>query len=119
MKIADPTELNAVQWFENGDHPEDSCRTIYSSGMYPDLPHYLPEGTPFLSEGKVVRRYRDPYIPGTNVCGHCENTLHYHGWIDESAGGRTVCPGDYVVELGGEHFPMKPELYEALIAERV
>lgn len=115
MKIVDPTELNAVQWFKNGDHPDDNTRTIHPEDVSPE---YRPD-EPFLSEGKVVRYYRDPYIPGTNVCGHCENTLHYHGWIDEREGGSTVCPGDYVVELGGEHFAMKPELYEALIAERL
>ena len=109
MKIADPTELNAVQWFKNGDHPDDRQWWV----THPDT------GEQFLSEGKVVRYYRDPYIPGTNVCAHCENTMHSHGWIDEFPGGRTVCPGDYVVEVGGEHFPMKPDLYEALIAERV
>lgn len=86
-----PVEVEATQWFKNGDHPEDGD----------------PE-----TEGKVVRYYRHPAVPGTNVCEQCGKTMHDHGWIDTLEGGHVVCPGDYVITgVAGEHYPCKPEIF--------
>lgn len=93
--------VDAVQWFKNGDHPEDAC-----CGMDE-------RGNPFQEEGHVVRYFRRPDVPGIQICPHCEHDMHVHGWIDASD--RTVCPGDWVIrdELG-EYFPMKPFAFVAI-----
>lgn len=80
--------VEAIQWFENGDHPED-----------------FPAGAPALCpfEGRVVRYFRYPGVEGTDTC-HCGHTFHVHGWIDDDYNGRMVCPGDWIVTDGsGDH----------------
>lgn len=71
-------EMDACQWFKNGDHPNDK------TGQADE-------------EGKVVRRFRHPDVSGEAVCSHCGHRAHDHGWIDTSDGGQSVCPGDWVV----------------------
>jgi len=78
------------RWRKNGDHPADDCEMIYPGS---DCQH-----KPFLSEGKVVRRFRDPRHSGTEPCLLCGKPLHVHGWIDSGGEGQKVCPGDFVVE---------------------
>lgn len=56
QKIYEPVE--AHQWFKNGDHPED--------------------GDP-SQEGRVVRRYRNPDVPGESVCTTCGHKMNDHG----------------------------------------
>lgn len=84
----------AFQWFRNGDHPDDDCHMIT-----PD-PSSLTQFAPFLSEGKVVRYFRRPDIPGTGTCPRCDATMHDHGWIDQGPDGITVCPGDWIAPDG-------------------
>ena len=85
--------VEAVRWFKNGDHPDDACGTYIDSC-----------GKPFHGEGHVVRYYR---APGTMhvLCPKCNNTMHYHGWIDgtlwlgtgpQREQGQTVCPGNWI-----------------------
>ena len=90
--------IEAHQWFQNGDHPEDHC----DKG----------------SEGKVVRRYRRPDIPGEDRCGQCKSLYHAHGWIDTGDGGWVVCPGDWIVTDGGGYFPNRSDTF-LKIYERV
>jgi hypothetical protein len=98
-----PIVIEATQWFKNGDHPEDNCEELFSQ-----------EIGGFLSEGKIVRRFRHPENPGYTLCKHCGNILHSHGWIDTLEGGHNVCPGDYIItSIKGEHYPCKPEIFEA------
>lgn len=85
----------AVQWFKNGDHPEDDCfRPFEDTGKTPIEPR----------EGKVVRYFRRPDVDGQSVCERCGQIMNNHGWIDD---GNTidsltvVCPGDWVIEGGG------------------
>jgi len=80
--------VDSHKWFTNGDHPEDGCKLIDSTDG----------GEPFLSEGKVVRRFRNPEVPGDTLCPHCYMFFHMHGWIDKQAGGQMVCPGDVIVK---------------------
>jgi len=77
--------MNAIQWFSNGDHPDDD--TVELTDEF---------GRPFLSEGKVVRYYRHPTFCGVSHCPKCEKTLHVHGWIDNGGNGQVVCPGDII-----------------------
>lgn len=98
-----PVVIEATQWFENGDHPLDDTRTVYGS-----------VGEPFLSEGKVVRYYRDPGVFGMSRCKHCGDIMHNHGWIDTLEGGHIVCPGDWIITgIKGEHYPCKPDIFDA------
>ena len=81
-----PYEVEAIQWFKNGDHPDDNC------------PDYRDEeGKPFQGEGKVVRYFRHPDVDGSSICPKCGNTMHNHGWLDSGRDGKTVCPGDWIV----------------------
>lgn len=98
-----PVVIEAVQWFKNGDHPEDACETFIGS-----------DGEPFQGEGQVVRYFRHPDVSGENVCQHCGNTMHSHGWIDTLEGGHNVCPGDFIITgIQGEKYPCKPDIFSA------
>lgn len=98
-----PVEIEATQWFENGDHPEDDCRVIDREGP-----------TLMRTEGKVVRYYRDPARPGDSACPHCGQPYRAHGWIDTLEGGHVVCPGDWIITgVKGERYPCKPDIFAA------
>lgn len=100
-----PIVVEAVQWHENGDHPEDICVMVDG---YP----------PHLSEGKVVRRYRTPDLDGYKPCRNCGERMDEHGWIDTLEGGHIVCPGDWIITgVVGEKYPCKPEVFEAIYEE--
>ena len=74
-----PVEVDAVQWFKNGDHPNDG---------------------PPENEGRVVRYHRLPYQPPSWKCTSCGERMRKHGWIDQpedSPGDNVVCPSDWVV----------------------
>ena len=104
-----PTTIEATQWFKNGDHPQDNCELIrVVDGI---------EVTPFLSGGKVVRRFRHPQVSGTRVCLHCGFFMDVHGWIDEKTGGHIVCPGDWVITgletlEGWRYYPCHADEFE-------
>jgi len=96
-----PIVILAVQWFKNSDHPEDACETFTGS-----------DG-PLQGEGKIVRYFRHPEVPGANFCNYCQKTMHHHGWIDTLEGGHIVCPGDWIITgVNGERYPCKPDIFE-------
>lgn len=98
-----PVVIDATQWFENGDHPNDGDEW-FTSGPF--------LGT--LKEGKLVRYFRRPDVDGQSECRHCGKIMHVHGWIDTLEGGHIVCPGDFVITgVQGEHYPCKPDIFEA------
>lgn len=87
-----PVEIEATQWFKNGDHPQDG-----------DL----------RSEGRVVRYFRHPEVRGNKPCQHCGRVMNDHGWIDTLEGGHVVCPGDWVITgVAGERYPCKDEIFK-------
>lgn len=97
-----PVEIEATQWFKNGDHPKDEIEMIALDGRH----------EPFPSEGNVVRYYRHPSDAGTRHCEHCKRTMHVHGWIDTLEGGHIVCPGDWIITgVSGETYPCKPGIF--------
>ena len=106
-------EVEAVRWRRNGDHPADDCRMIA-----PD-PRSSTQFAPFLSEGEVVRYYRNPADDGQRECGDCARIMHDHGWIDQGLRGRVVCPGDWVVSLSLvtpgliAYFPVAADVFSA------
>lgn len=98
-----PVVIEATQWFSNGDHPADDCRTVTP------VPG---DGEPYLSEGKVVRYYRSPKLDGQHTCRHCGQIMRNHGWIDTLAGGHIACPGDWIITgVNGEIYPTAEELH--------
>lgn len=98
-----PVIIEATQWFKNGDHPDDACKTIASSN-----------GPPLQSEGHVVRYYRHPNDLASRLCQHCNLRMHEHGWIDTLEGGHIVCPGDFVITgVQNERYPCKPTIFAA------
>ena len=97
-----PVEIDATQWFKNGDHPADRC-------------YYIDDKSPerFLSEGKVVRYYRRPDDLGSRPCEKCSITMHNHGWIDTLEGGHIVCPGDWIITgVKNERYPCKDDIFK-------
>ena len=96
-----PVVIEATQWFKNGDHPNDECVQINPPN-------------PAITEGKVVRYFRDPFVAPEKICGHCSVRIHDHGWIDTLEGGYVVCVGDWIITgVEGEHYPCKPSIFEA------
>lgn len=109
-----PVVIEATQWFKNGDHPMDYSAP-YSGFQAGQNVEYPPEFRKANSwEGKVVRYFRHPNVPGDERCGHCNQIMHNHGWIDTLEGGHIVCPGDWIITgVQGEHYPCKPDIFEA------
>lgn len=104
-----PVEVEATQWFKNGDHPEDGVYGVY--GVYEsDVP---------APEGAVVRYFRDPGKDSHDVCTQCHRIWHKHGWIDTLEGGLIVCPGDWIITgVKNEKYPCNPDIF-ALTYEEV
>ncbi|HDZ20081.1 MAG TPA: hypothetical protein ENH78_02155 [Phycisphaerae bacterium] len=98
-----PVEIEASQWFKNGDHPKDDVyRKFEDTGEVPTEPR----------EGKIVRYWRRPGHGGEVACRHCGRQMHDHGWIDTLEGGHTVCPGDWIITgVKGELYPVKDEIF--------
>ncbi len=109
-----PVVIEATQWFKNGDHPLDyvNDRDGFADGVLRTFPAEYAKTHEW--EGEVVRRYRDPTVLGETPCKHCGQIMHVHGWIDTLEGGHITCPGDWVITgVKGEHYPCKPDIFEA------
>lgn len=108
-----PVVVEASQWFKNGDHPLDYTKTIAEpfAEREPVTPEYRKANN---WEGDVVRYYRLPVCDGELLCQNCGVRMHCHGWIDTLEGGHIVCPGDWIITgIKGEHYPCKPDIFEA------
>lgn len=101
-----PIEIEAIQWFENGDHPMDYKLTPQAEREYSVTLGKLEKW-----EGKIIRRYRHPGIPGNDLCEQCGAPYRVHGWIDNR--GFRVCPGDWIITgVHGEFYPCSPAIFE-------
>ena len=100
-----PVVIEATQWWQNGDHPEDAATEVADGN------------SKIVREGKVVRYFRRPDIRGESPCVSatpCRFTMHDHGWIDTLEGGHNVCPGDWIITgVRGERYPCKPDIFAA------
>lgn len=98
-----PIVIEAIQWWKNGDHPNDNVfRPYEDTGEIPTEPR----------EGAIVRYYRNPIGDGNEFCQYCKNVMHIHGWIDTLEGGHIVCPADFIITgIKGEHYPCKPDIF--------
>ena len=93
--------IDAIQWFKNGDHPEDNCVDLISM-----------KGEKFKTEGLVVRYFRHPDISGESECLKCGHTMHVHGWVGTLESCHCVCPGDFIIkDANGEFYPCKPDIF--------
>jgi hypothetical protein len=102
-------EIEATQWYRNGDHPKDDCTVIKLNDKF------------IKTEGKIVRYFRHPQFPGESICQECHLMMSEHGWIDqpEEYGQSRVCPGDYVIDLvTGYYVVSSPQVFLRLM-ERV
>lgn len=116
--------IEATQWFQNGDHPQDDCVPVRRRGLWDSsldirtqtgelVPDPVTGAPSFLCEGRIVRYFRHPGISGEKVCPLCGNTMHNHGWIDQE-NDITVCPGDWIITgIKGEFYPCKPDIFAA------
>ena len=106
-----PVVIEATQWFQNGDHPDDACYLISPTGRDYQYAH---NPAPFMSEGKVVRYFRRPDVPADRICKECGGFMQVHGWIDTKEGGHIVCPSDWIITgVKGERYPCKPDIFAA------
>jgi hypothetical protein len=93
--------IEATQWFENGDHPDDESVT--------------PEGSSELSEGKVVQHFRSEDVEPNAYCPQCGNRMHRHGVLVGASEGEFVCPGDYIVtDKDGLYYRVSRGEFEAI-----
>ncbi len=109
-----PVVIEATQWFKNGDHPMDyaSARSGLDGDVVREFTGEYAKTNDW--EGEVVRYYRTPDLDGQTKCKHCGNVMHDHGWIDTLEGGHIVCPADWIITgVKGEHYPCKPDIFEA------
>lgn len=98
-----PIVVDAIQWFKNGDHPEDNCDTLIINGK------------PVLNDGEIVRRYYGVYAEHIGKCLECHRAYNDHGKVDTGEDVVKVCPGDWIVKnLDGFHTPIEPGLFEQL-----
>jgi hypothetical protein len=103
-----PLVVEAHQWFTNGDHPLDRCKTLMINGK------------PVLDDGKIVRRFYGMYAEHIGQCMKCERAYNDHGKVNTGTNDVTVCPGDWIVPtLDGFYEPIKPEMFEKLYAPYV
>lgn len=95
----------ANQWFKYGDHPNDNCE-IDENGRY--------------TQAEIVRHFRNPNpkFAGNKFCPKCDDTYHYHGWLDIGGDGITVCPSNWVVPGDdGKYFAISNEEYNIAYLE--
>lgn len=82
-----PVVIEAVQWFEDGDHPE----------------------VKMIDLKRFEHRKR-----GERRCKRCSLVIDgIHGEIETLEGVHIVCPGDFIITgVAGEHYPCKPDIFE-------
>lgn len=109
-----PVVIEAVQWFHNGDHPEDYAneKTGFEGGEFRTWTGAQCRTNGW--EGQVVRYFRRPDVESTTSCRECGLPMNNHGWIDTREGGHIVCPADWIITgIMGERYPCKPDIFAA------
>ena len=100
--IKKPIAVEAYPWYSNGDHPDDKSEIL----------EHEESKVSYLSEGKVVRRFRRPGTPDAKRCDKCGMIMGTHGWIETLEGGHIVCPGDWIITgVQNENYPIKPDIF--------
>jgi hypothetical protein len=101
--------IEATQWFENGDHPNDNPK------MYTVLDEVI------KGEGQIVRFfYTSEDSSVHHICPACGKLLQWHGHIENEFGGYVVCPGDFIItDPRGFYYPMNAKVFKRLYEEIV
>lgn len=98
--------LEAIQWFRNGDHPNDRSTQISPGGS-----------STSLSEGRVVGFFRQQHVPGDRICAECGTIMHKHGLLkpDNAVNGEELIhPGDYILtDSKGRYYRRSAKDFEA------
>jgi len=79
-----PVVIDAIQWWRDGNH-------------------------------SAVQQYNTALgVERTDTCGFCNVIMHkLHGWVITPEGGRSVCPGDWIITgVKGEHYSCKPYIFK-------
>lgn len=93
-----PKQVEAYQWFKNGDHPNDytSNQAGFQNGRLTTISTSHRKAHDW--EGEVVRRFNHPGVPSDQKCNICNHTMQEHGWVDQAGSIEySVCPGDWVI----------------------
>lgn len=109
-----PIVIEASQWFQNGDHPNDydDEKLGFENGELRTWTGAEVKANGW--EGQVVGYFRHPQVSGEKPCEHCGVRMHEHGWIDTKEGGHIACPRDWIVTgIQNERYPVKPDIFEA------
>lgn len=53
-----------------------------------------------------TRNLPDGLFDSSAICRKCGATSASHGWVETARTEHVVCPGDWVVEAGGDFFPV-------------
>lgn len=99
-----PIVIEANQWHQNGDHPEDGVGETLTDPL---------NGKPYERlEGAVVRFFRHPDFANAAPCDACGKPYLDHGFLDTLEGGMRVCPGDWIIRgVNNELYPCKPDIF--------
>jgi hypothetical protein len=110
--VTSPRVVTAVQWFKNGDHPNDNCQLV-------TMMDEIKGPSSFLSEGLIVRYYRSPNPDraGNLLCRKCSLPYHEHGLLDKGSHCLMVCPGDFIVHTHQTCYPLCPTVFNRKFIE--
>lgn len=109
MRFLKEENIEAYQWFKNGDHPKDDCDQLVDGN-----------GTISNGEGKVVGYF--PYPDDADkICERCNKAFSEHGKIGvdlllnkkAGEGPEIICPGTWIQTHNITHTSGGPEKYNA------
>lgn len=110
MRFLKEENIEAYQWFKNGDHPKDYCDQMVGEN-----------GEITIGEGHIVGFY--PYPDDVNkTCELCDKPFCEHGKLGidllfnkkQGQGQEIVCPGMWIQTFNVQHLKCGPELYNVL-----
>lgn len=110
MRFIKEENIEAYQWFKNGDHPKDNCDTTVGEN-----------GELGIGEGHVVGYY--PYPDDADkICELCDKPFREHGKIGidllmnkkQGQGPEIICPGMWIQTYNLTHTSGGPEKYYPL-----
>ena len=76
------------------------------------------EATQWFKDGDHPKVMKAGLQALLKACMHCGEMLPDHGLIDTLEGRHIVCSGDWIITgVKGEHYPCKPDIFEATYEE--
>lgn len=110
MRFLKEENIEAYQWFKNGDHPKDNCDQLVDG-----------QGVIASGEGHIVGYYPYP-DDAEKICEHCDKPFKEHGKIgidlllnkQIGTGPEIVCPGMWIQTHNIQHLHNGTEKYNTL-----